>query len=131
MLPVEVAVHHGNDGLIAVKIHDIGRNTIQFQSFAGMVAAVTADNFKIIRLAAILLADGTDGDGRKNPVLTDALHQSGHFFIVTDAERMILHGTDAVETDRINLLFRQLRRLRLGVILTHSSLPPILITVRM
>ena len=131
MLPVEIAVHHGDDGLIAVKIHDIGRNAIQFQSFASVIAAVTADDFKIIRLVAVLLADGTDGDGRKNPVLTDALHQSGHFFLVTDTERMILHRTDAVETDGVNLLFRQLRRLRFGVILTHSSFPPTLITVRM
>ena len=128
MLPVEVAVHHGDDGLIAVKIHDIGRNAIQFQSFAGMVAAVTADDFKRIRLAAVLLADGTDSNGRKNPVLADAFHQSGHFLIVTDTERMILHGTDAVETDGINLLFG---RRGLVVILTHSSLPPIPITVRM
>ena len=131
MLPVEVAVHHGDDGLIAVKIHDIGRNAIQFQPLAGMVTAVTADDFKIIRLAAVLLADGTDGDGRENPALTDAFHQSGHFFIVADTERMILHRTDAEETDRINLLFRQLRRLRWSVILIHSSFPPILITVRM
>lgn len=131
MLPMEVAVHHGNDGLIAVKIYDVGRNAIQFQPLASVIAAVTADDFKRIRLAAVLLADGTDSDGRKNPVLTDALHQSGHFFIVADTERMILHRTDAVETDRINLLFRQLRRLRWSVILIHSSLPPILITVRM
>ena len=93
-----------------------------------MVTAVTADDFKIIRLAAVLLADGTDSDGRKNSVLTDALHQSGHFFIVTDTERMILHRTDAVETDGINLLFG---RRGLVVILTHSSLPPTLIMVRM
>ena len=95
------------------------------------MAAVTADDFKRIRLVAVLLADDADSDGRKNPVLADALHQSGHFFIVTDTERMILHRADAVETDRINLLFRQLRRLRWSVILIHSSLPPILITVRM
>lgn len=29
----------------------------------------------------------------------------GHFFIVTDTERMILHRADAVETDGVNLLF--------------------------
>ena len=101
VLPVEVAIHHSNDGLIAIKIHDVGRNAIQFQPFAGVVAAVTADDFKIVGLAAVLLADGTDGDGRKNPVLTDALHQSCHFFIITDTERMILHRADAVETDGV------------------------------
>lgn len=29
----------------------------------------------------------------------------GHFFIVADTERMVLHGTDAVETNGVNLLF--------------------------
>ena len=59
-----------------------------------MIAAVTADDFKIVRLAAVLLANDTDGDGRENPALADALHQSGHSSIVTDTERMILHRAD-------------------------------------
>ena len=70
MLPVQIAVHHLNDGSVAVDVCDDDRDFGQPREQSGFCTAMPGDNLVIIRSF-----QAADNDRGENAVLTDALRQ--------------------------------------------------------
>ena len=88
LLPLEVGVHHGNDGLVPVQIADDNRNIFNPGQLAGAHTAVAGDHL----IAAVLMGD--DHDRLQHAEFLDAVHQVPHILVVADCEGVPFKGPD-------------------------------------
>ena len=83
MFPLDIGIHHVDDGLVVINIPHLHLDFIQPCKLRCMKAPVSRDDF----IAA--LGAGAHGQVGKYAVFLDAVHQFLHIFIVTNLKGVI------------------------------------------
>ena len=102
MLPLQIRVHHSNDGFIAGKITHNRRNELQSQPAAGMNAPVTGND-----LVSLIFLDSRN-NRRLDPDLLDAVHQLLHTLVIQHLERMPRKLVNVFQRNHTDLFFLRL-----------------------
>ena len=87
MLTLQIGIHHQYHSSIVRHLPNNDRQGIQPGKFSRILAAVPGDD-----LIAVTVRAGAGNQRSQHTVLSDALHRSGHGFIVQHLEGVVGEG---------------------------------------
>ena len=102
MFPLQIRIHHSNDGFIAGKVTHNRRNKFQPQLAASVNTPVTGNN-----LVPLIFLDSRN-HGRLHPDLLDAVHQLLHTLVIQYLERMPRKLVNVFQRNYTDFLFLRL-----------------------
>ena len=102
MLPLQIGIHHSNDGFITGKVTHNRRNEFQPQPAAGMNTPVTRND-----LVSLIFLDARN-NGRLHSDLLDAVHQLLHTLVIQHLERMPRKLVNVFQRNYTDFLFLRL-----------------------